>query len=130
VLLFFGRPIGRYADSIIAVVQSMIPAHPLTFSPALSWSLYLCASFRRNPQREDFYKMYFLASGALAWAFAAFYPMWHPDATHPALCKFLNEGWMGLSFIAWGLYDHLTLVRLMPRRIDNYKDDNDGIQVD
>ncbi|MGB6387358.1 MAG: hypothetical protein WBD25_16730 [Terriglobales bacterium] len=37
-LLFFGRPIGRYADSIVADVDSMIPAHPVTFLPAILWS--------------------------------------------------------------------------------------------
>lgn len=129
-LLFFGRPIGRYADSILADVRSMIPAHPVTFSPALLWSFYLCMSFRRNPHQEDLYRMYFLASGALAWAFTALYPIWHPDAMHPALWKFLDDGWLGLSFIALGLYDHLTLVRLMPRRIDNLEDDNGGSDID
>ena len=103
----------------------MIDCAPVDIKSGFIVVTYTCARVSKNRARR-FYKMYFLASGALAWAFAAFYPMWHPDATHPALCKFLNEGWMGLSFIAWGLYDHLTLVRLMPRRIDNYKDDNDG----
>ena len=124
--VFFGRQIGRYADSILADVQSMIP-HPVTFLPVTMWFLYMCASFPRNPHQEDFYKMYFLASGMLAWAFATLYPMWHPDAMHPTLWKFLNDSWMGLSLIAWGLYDHLTLVRLMPRRIRNEEDDNAGI---
>ncbi len=128
-LLFFGRPTGRYADSILADVQSMIPAHPVTFFPAIVWSVYLCLSFRRNPHQEDFYRMYFLASGALAWVFTAICPIWHPDAVHPALWRFLNTGWVGLSFMALGLYDHLTLVRLMPRRMGNEEDDSDGIKI-
>jgi len=130
VLLFFGRPIGRYADSILADVQSMIPPHAVTFSPALYWTLYLCLRSRKNPHQEDVYRMYFVASGALAWALVALYPIWNPDAIHPALWKFLNDGWFGLSFIALGLYDHLTLVRLMPKRIEKLEDDNDDINLD
>jgi len=120
VLRLLGRPVGHYADSIIGDFHSMIPAHPVKFSPALCWSVCLCACFRTNPQKEDLYRTYFLASGALAWAFVALYPIWHPEAMHPTLWKFLNSGWIGLSLIAWGLYNYMTLVRLMPKRIETH----------
>ena len=128
-LLFFGRPIGHHADSIIADIQFMIPAHPVTFSPAALWLFLLCVSFRKNLCQEELYRMYFMASGALGWALVALYPIWNPDAMHPALWRLLNAGWLGVSLIALGLYDHLTLVRLMPERIENPEADDRGVNL-
>jgi hypothetical protein len=74
--------------------------------------------------------MFFLASSALAWAITGLYALRHADAVHFTLWKFLNNGWLGLSFIALGLYNHYTLVRLMPQRIENEEHDNDRISID
>ncbi len=130
VLLFFGRPIGRYADLIYAVVESMIsePAHPVTLLPVLLWFVYFCASLRRHPSQEDRYRTCFFSLGMLAWAFVVLSPLWHPEITHFKLWEFLKAGWLGISLISVGLYDHITLVRLLPKRIEEDgagKDDNE-----
>jgi hypothetical protein len=49
---------------------------------------------------------------------------------HSLLWRTLNAGSLGFSFIAWGLYDHFTLVRMMPKKIAVHdfaeaEDDND-----
>ena len=121
VLLLFGRPIGRYADSIVAHLQSMIsePAHPATIFPALFWFALWCTSLRWHPQQEDRYRMYFLSLGIFAWTFVAIYPLWHPSVTNTALWRTLNAGWLGISLIAVGIYDHMTLVRLLPNRVED-----------
>ena len=118
VLLLFGRPLGRYADSIISRGQSTLPNafFPLTF-PTLFWFAVLCGNIRHHPQREDVHKMYFLSLGAFAWTLVAIYSLLRPDIMPLMFWKILNACWLGISLIAMGLYDHMTLVRLLPKRI-------------
>jgi len=112
-----GEGIDRFLDWITAVVYSRIPAHLWPFFPVLAWFLYMCFAFRRNPQREELYRMYFVYACALAWTFVALYPIWHRNLLHPLLWEFLNHAWIGLSLIVVGLYNHFTLVRLMPKQV-------------
>jgi len=128
-LLLFGRSLGRYADSIIAHVQLTVPdtAFPYTF-PVLFWVAALCTSVRRHPQQEDQYRIYFLSLGAFAWALVALYALRRPGIMPLMFWKTLNACWLGISLIAIGLYDHMTLVRLLPKRIPG--DDDGGIDND
>lgn len=128
-LLLFGRPLGRYADSIIGHVQSTIryPAFPFTF-PVLFWFALLCTNVRRHPQQEDRYRIYFFSLGTLCWALVALYALRRPDIMLIMFWKTLNACWIGISLIAIGLHDHMTLVRLLPKRTpeaDNGRIDND-----
>lgn len=123
-LLLFGRPLGRYADSIIFHVQSPISNafFPFTF-PILFWLAVLGTNIRRHPQQEDVYKMYFLSLGAFAWTLVALYTLRRPDILPLMFWKTLNSCWLGASLIAMGLYDHLTLVRLLPKRVDTHDEE-------
>jgi len=134
VLIIFGRKIGLFADALVADASNQIhiwfsdPAHHLNLAPVSLWLLYLCLHLwgrLRHPNQGDPNFGYFLGAGTLAWAFVAFYPLQHPEVVRLLSWRILNTCWFGLTFIAWGLYEHLMLVHLLPKRIHE-DDDNDN----
>jgi hypothetical protein len=126
-LLFFGRSIGRFADSIIADIHLDLsdPGREIRLYPVVLWLLTLYGSLRWPLQREDSYRLSFMFLGLSIFVAVALSPAWHPGVRQFVLWKALNAESWGLSFIAIGLYDHMTLVRLMPRRIVEDADGED-----
>jgi hypothetical protein len=126
-LVFFGRSIGRFADSFAASASDRLhaamsdPGHRVSFLPVLFWCSFLCLdligvlwrSRRTAPSRP-----YFSLVGTLFWVFVVFYLLYQPEPMHVFFWKVLNVGWGGLSFMAIGLYDHISLVRLLPNRAE------------
>lgn len=63
-------------------------------------------------------KLWAIFAMAVASAFATFYPLGHPmNGTDLLLLRTLNAGSIGLFLVAWGLYNHIKLLRLMPARV-------------
>jgi hypothetical protein len=119
VLLFWGRRVESYFNDVTQVIDSMIPDlnGQIELIPLACWIGALCTSFLKRSQRmADPYWIYFLCFGTIACAVVAFYPFWHPGATRSLLWRTLNAGSFGFSLMAWGLYSHFTLVRLMPQK--------------
>lgn len=120
----FGRPLGRYLDSVTPQAGNQIhlmisdPAHRTNLLPVIFWTVLLCARvLRRSPYASGLDVPFDMAC-LLFWVFAlVFYPLRHPDVTKLAFWKVLNAGWFGISMIVTGLYDHLTLVELLPWRV-------------
>ncbi len=125
VLLFWGHRIESYANDLTQVIDSMIPdLHgQIELVPLVCWIGALSTSFlKRSHRTTDPYWIYFLCFGTIACAVVAIYPFWHPEATRSLLWTTLNAGSFGFSLVAWGLYSHFTLVRLMPKKFQ----ENDG----
>jgi hypothetical protein len=80
----------------------------------LFWIAFLCTDFLRRPRRIHKHRVYLLASVILACCVVVFYPLWNPDAPHVQLSQFVNSSAFGISLVILGVYDHLTLVRLLP----------------
>ncbi len=120
VLIIFGRDIEHSSAtaSFVQYLQSMFhPAHQVSLIAPVVSMLFLGVSLRRHPQREERYRTDFLLLGTIAWSLVALSPLWWPEVTRLMFWKFLSEEWLGVSLIAVGLYDHMTLVRLLPQRI-------------
>ena len=120
----FGRPLGRYLDSVIPQANNQIhgtisdPDHRANLLPVIFWTVLLCARGFRPSRFASRLDVPFNLVCLLFWAFAlVFYPLRYPDFTNLTLWKILNAGWFGISMIVTGLYDHLTLVELLPRRV-------------
>jgi ATP/ADP translocase len=120
----FGGPLARYLDSVLVPqasneIHSMIsdPDHRTNLLPVVFWIVLLCARLFRRSRFASYLDVSFDLACLLFWAFAlVFYPLRHPDVTRLTFWKVLNVGWFGISMIMAGLYDHLTLVELVPRR--------------
>ena len=125
VLIFFGRPVQAFMGWTATTVGNHIhlvisdPAHRVNLYPLFFGSLALCASLARRPQRIDCRTAYFLSAGLLVWAVAALYQIGHPDIARLMIWRALTTGWgwYGITFMAWGLYNHITLALLLPKRV-------------
>jgi len=120
----FGRPLGHYLDSVIPQASNQIhlmisdPDHRTNLLPVIFWTLLLCARIFQQSRFASHLDIPFHLACLLFWVFALiFYPVRHPDVTKLAFWRVLNVGWFGISMIVTGLYDHLTLVALLPRRV-------------
>jgi hypothetical protein len=93
------------------------PGQRIEVFPFLLWIAMLgVALFRpREPISE---RVGFAFCGAVASGFVVFYPLWRPGSTHLIWWRILNSGSLGIFLIALGLYDHFTLVRLLPKRVE------------
>lgn len=123
VLAFCGRSIGRYADSVVPQVSNKIhgmisdPDHRANLSPILFWVVLVFAGPSRRPKDLVRVRLAFDFACLLLWiVVSAFFPLRHPDVTHLTLWRILDAGWLGISMILVGLYEHLTLLRLVPAR--------------
>jgi len=123
-LALFGRPLGRYLDSVIPQGINQIHLlisdldHRTNLLPVIFWTALLCAMVLRQSRFASRLDIPFGLACLLFWAFAlVFYPLRHPDVTKLTFWKVLNAGWFGISMIVTGLYDHLTLVALLPMRV-------------
>jgi hypothetical protein len=130
VLLFIGLPFGHYLEPVASrfldQIHTMIsdPARQINLAPSLVWMAGICGTLqmriRTNIERR---RLYFLLVGLVGFASIVFYPIWHPEAKQHMLWRVLNGGSLGLTFIASGLYDHISLVLLLPKRVAEGNDE-------
>jgi hypothetical protein len=126
--LFFVPFLAEKAEPAIGLAREMIPRaiQQVVSFPVLLWSVFLCMSLRRHPSQEDWYRICFLLSGFLGGAIFALYPLSHPGIAKSVFWKTVDNESLFISVTTLGLYEHLTLVRLLPKRIE--EDKNDGAE--
>jgi hypothetical protein len=117
-LIFFvcRRSLDRYANDLTQVIRSMIadPDGQVKLSPVLLWIVSLSTSLLKRSLRI-IERVSFLCFGTIVFAAIALYPYWHPEAMKALLWRTLNAGSFGFSLMALGLYDHISLVRMLPK---------------
>ncbi len=118
--ILFGRPVARglepLASSFLGHVHLLIsdPSHHINLWASSFWMASLFASLLWHRRVDG---QWFCLLGLLASLSVALFPIWHPDAETLEIWKILNAGGFGLSFIAIGLYEHIVLVRALPKRV-------------
>lgn len=125
VLLFFGRPIAHYFDPVASHLRMMIsdPDRQINVWPSLIWVALLCGSLRRHMSSIERQRVYFILVATLGFASIVYYAIFHPEAKQLGLWKLLNAGGLGLSLIAMGLYDHIVLLRALPKKVAEADDE-------
>ena len=123
VMAFLWPVMSRFANPVVAelnnVAHRMIsdPEHranllPVLFSLALSWVW--------GSNRSSFGRLrglLFAVFLLLLWTGALVYlPIRCPEVSQQTLWRVLNADWMGITLIFLGLFQHLTLVQLLPGR--------------
>jgi hypothetical protein len=122
-LALFGQPIANYFEpsvsSFLAGVHLVIsdPAQQVNLYAPILWTAGFFSSLRWPLRRMERQRLCFELAGLIGFVSIAILPMWHPDAEKLGLWKVLNAGGLGLSFIAVGLYNHIVLIRALPRRL-------------
>lgn len=123
VLLVIGWPIAHILDPVASGFAGRVhvmmsdPGRQINLWPTVFWMAMLCSSLRWHKTSIERQGLYFDLVGLASFSSIAFYAIWHPDAKQLFLWKVLNAGGIGLSFIAMGLYDHIRLILLLPKRV-------------
>jgi hypothetical protein len=122
-MALFSRPIANYFEptvsNFLGRVHVMIsdPSQQVNLLPSFLWLTAFFTSLRWPLRKMGRQRLCFELLGLVAFASIALFPIWDPDAKQLAWWKILNAGGFGLSFIAIGLYDHIVLVRALPKRV-------------
>jgi hypothetical protein len=115
VVLLFGLAGGRYLNWAHRMLSD--PDHRANLPPVLYWFAFLCAWASNRSHFGRLHMVLFSAYFLILWTgVSVFLPLRHPEVTQQTLWRILNAGWLGISLMLMGLYNHLTLVRLLPRR--------------
>jgi hypothetical protein len=128
-LLFFGQSFAHRIDPVVSSFAERLrlmisdPAHQINLWPSLFWIGLFVINLGRNLRSMERQNLCFLSCGTLAFTSIVLIAVWHPDARQTVLWRAFNAGGIGLSFIALGLYDHITLVRVLPKRIEEGVDE-------
>jgi hypothetical protein len=128
-LLFFGRSFAHRIDPVISSFGDRLhvmisdPAHQINLCPSFFWTGLFVINLGRKLQNIERQNLSFLLCGTLGFSSVVLIAMWHPDARQAGLWRALNAGGIGLSFIVLGLYDHITLVRMLPKRVEEGDDE-------
>ncbi len=128
-LLFVGQPIAHCLDPRVSMfvhqAHLMIsdPAHQINLWPSFLWIVLFLSSLRWRMRNAERPQLYFFLGGLVGFASIAIYAAWNPDAKQLRLWKVLNAAGFGLSLIAMGLYDHIFLVRALPRIVADGDDE-------
>lgn len=115
-LFVYHRSLDRYVSDLTQVIHSMIsdPDGQVKLAPILLWIVSLSTSLLKRSLRT-IERVYFLCLGTILFAAIAVHPTWHAGVTKALLWRTLNAGSFGFSLIALGLYDHISLVRMLPK---------------
>jgi amino acid transporter len=93
------------------------PGRQVELLPLILWTLGMFNEVSRW-RRSGWSRMGFLLTCTLAWVLLVLLQVWHPETRQTDWWKILNATSFGLGMIALGLYDHFTLVRLLPKRVE------------
>lgn len=122
-LLFFGRGIAQVLDPLILEATGSVhramsdPSQRINLLPVFLW--LIPRWWKQNDQNA----FLFTCCGTLCSLSIALYPIWHQTAIQSVLWKALNAGATGLTVISWGVYYHITLLRLVPRQLVEDRDE-------
>jgi hypothetical protein len=115
--------LARYANPVFAEVSKVAHRmisdrdHRANLLPVLVSFALLCAPVIN---RSHFGRRRMVVFGACLLLFwtgvSAFLPLRYPEVTQLMLWRILNAAWLGVSLMLLGLYQHLTLVHLLPAR--------------
>jgi hypothetical protein len=119
--LFLWPGIARHGNPVAAKVSSVAhrmisdPGHKVNLWPFLYWFGLLCTWALTRSHFGRLRMVLFAACILLLWTgVLVFLPLREPKVTQQTLWRILNAGWLGVSMVLLGVYNHLTLVHFLP----------------
>jgi len=127
-LILVGWPLDHYlklTSRVMDRVHAMMsdPTQQINLGPSLYWMALFLASLGRRPGRIERQDQCFALSVLIAFAFIAGLAVWHPGVRQSEPWRVLNAGEFGLGLIAWGLFYHIRLTLLLPKRVSEHDDE-------
>jgi|SRR5215469_2341857 len=121
VLFVWHSKLNTWDSELERWIHQTVPTATGIF-PLLLWIGALIHSLGKRI-RFDPYGAWFCLLGTFATCALAFCPIWWPSVAGTLLWKSLSAGWLGLTLITMGLYNHYLLVRLMPKQAGDDDDE-------
>jgi hypothetical protein len=118
---YLGPPTSRVADRVHAMMSDT--THQINLWPSCYWLALFLATLRRRPGRIERQNQFLALLELTASAFIVSVAVWHAGVRQSELWRILNAGGLWLSFIAWGLFEHIRLTRLLPKRASEHDDE-------
>jgi hypothetical protein len=116
-LFFFGRHVeaalsgvGDYLDAMLSGFE-----RPISWYPTVFWTYLLLLGAGSSTDR-DWPRMTFLVAGTTLVTLMGMLPLWLPGCVQSVAWKLFQAGWLGLSLMALGFYDHIRLLLLLPKK--------------
>jgi len=123
VLVVFSGPLGRFFSFIWTVINDHLNAmfavtdRRLNFLPIFCWLMVLVMNIPfRHLHRVDLRRTSLWLSGTLVWSAIMLLPLHRPNLVNLTWWKVLDDSWLWISFIIIGVYNHFTLLWLLPRK--------------
>jgi hypothetical protein len=119
-LFFFGRYVESALSGLGAYLDTMFSnsGRSVLWQPAAFWTLWVfpAALFSRDKDRRS---IAFLACATTLLALIGMLPLWFPECSQNLAWRSFKAGWLGLSCIALGFYDHIRLLLLLPKKVED-----------
>jgi hypothetical protein len=119
-LFLFGLLFGNAADSALSKLSIRLhtlisdPEQQIRLAPFFIWITFFVPGPRRSqPNGPSLFGL----CGLISFGSVVLLATLHPEVKQTGLWRVLNEGGFGLTFVALGLYDHITLVLFLPKKI-------------
>ena len=120
---FFGLAIGRQLDIFFGSLGDQVhllihdSEHLVRFGPILCCALFAAFSFGGwRDRNRDRALLLIMTIAALFWIVFLVYPLHHPAISQVLLWRILSAGWLGISTMTMGLFQHIRVVLLLPKR--------------
>lgn len=122
-LLFFGQSVARYADPLLSSFLGHLhvaigdSGRQIDLWPSFLWVAFFSSCLRWQQRSIERRSFFFPLGGLVCFVSLITLAIWHPEVKQFGWWKVLNVSGVSLSLIAIGLYDHFTLLRLLPKRV-------------
>jgi hypothetical protein len=116
VFSIFGGPLGTAINYHLNAMFA-VPDHRLNFLPILFWLVGLALNIpSRHDRLIDLRRTFLFPGGTLVWGAVMLLPFYNSELANLTWWKLLDDGWLSISLVMIGLYNHFMLVWLLPRK--------------
>jgi hypothetical protein len=119
-LFFFGRPIESALSGFAGYLNVMLSGSGRSFfwHPAALWTVWFFPAlvFSRN---RDWPTITFAVLGTTVVILIGMLPLWFPGCLQSLAWRLFQAGWLSISLMAIGFYDHIRLLLLLPKKVED-----------
>ena len=114
---YIGLALSVLADYFDNMFSTSVPLSTVFWDLRIRLFIFLLLALSINKNR-DWQKTRFLIAVAALLTLIGMLPLWFPECKQSLAWRSFAAGYLGLSVMALGLYDHIRLLLLLPRKVE------------